>query len=111
MYFVSERAREDVKDKLVCQGPEELFEFYTRHLGVQYGHYWRSMPGWMRRGVERGIGRLSRNESLKRGVYSLNIEDRVRRYQNVFSIMPGETVDSLFRPEMLPQGAGDSIVD
>jgi len=111
MYFVCERARRDVKVALVGQGPDELFGGYTRHLGVQYGAYWRGMPGWFRHGVEKGIGRLSRNESLKRGVYSLNIEDRMRRYQNVFSIMPGEAVDSLFRRDYLPQGAGESIVD
>jgi asparagine synthase (glutamine-hydrolysing) len=35
----------------------------------------------------------------------------MRRYQNVFSIMPGETVDGLFRNGVLPSGAGDRICD
>ena len=35
MYFVCERARQDVKVALVGQGPDELFGGYTRHLGVQ----------------------------------------------------------------------------
>ena len=37
MYFVCERARQDVKVALVGQGPDELFGGYKRHLGVQYG--------------------------------------------------------------------------
>ena len=37
MYFVCERARQDVKVALVGQGPDELFGGYKRHLGVRYG--------------------------------------------------------------------------
>ncbi len=111
MYFVCQRARQDVKVALVGQGPDELFGGYTRHLGVRYGDYWRSLPGWLRKGLEAGIGRLPRNEALKRGVYSLNTEGRMQRYQNVFSIMPGDAIDGLFRAGMLPQGAGDSICE
>ncbi len=111
MYFVCQRAREDVKVALVGQGPDELFGGYKRHLGVQYGGVWRNMPGWLRGGIESGIGRLPRNETLKRGIYSLNIDERMRRYQNVFSILPGDAIDGLFRPGVLPAGAGDRICD
>jgi len=31
MYFVCERARQDVKVALIGQGPDELFGGYTRH--------------------------------------------------------------------------------
>ena len=44
MYFVCQRARQDVKVALIGQGPDELFGGYKRHLGVQYGSYWRGMP-------------------------------------------------------------------
>src|SRR6202051_4909464 len=48
MYFVCERAREDVKVALVGQGPDELFGGYRRHLGVRYGRLWARLPSWMR---------------------------------------------------------------
>jgi asparagine synthase (glutamine-hydrolysing) len=35
----------------------------------------------------------------------------MRRYQNVFSIMPGNEIDQLFRPDRLPDRAGDSVID
>ncbi len=98
MYFVCERARQDVKVALVGQGPDELFGGYNRHLGVQYGAHWRRLPQWLRSGVHAGIRHLPRQETLKRGVYSLDVEDRLQRYQNVFSILPGDDVDGLFRP-------------
>src|ERR1700734_3783168 len=40
MYFVCERAREDVKVALIGQGPDELLGGYRRHLGVRYGSLW-----------------------------------------------------------------------
>jgi asparagine synthase (glutamine-hydrolysing) len=111
MYFVCQRAHQDVKVALVGQGPDELFGGYTRHLGVRYGGAWRAVPKGLRSGFEAGAKRLPRREALKRGLYSLGIEDRLRRYQNVFSLMPGEGVDALFRPGLLPAGAGDEVLN
>ncbi len=111
MYFVSERARRDVKVALIGQGPDELFGGYTRHLGVTYGHHWRSIPPWLRGPLGSALGRLPRNETLKRGLASLDALDRMRRYQEVFSLMPGAAVDALFRPGALPARAGDTILD
>ncbi len=109
MYFVCQRAREDVKVALVGQGPDELFGGYTRHLGVRYGDYWRRLPRWMRRGLETGIDRLPRNPALKRGVSSLAAKSRLERYQNVFSILPGSKVNGLFRDGMAPEGEKGGI--
>jgi asparagine synthase (glutamine-hydrolysing) len=110
MYFVSQRARQDVKVALIGQGPDELFGGYKRHLGVRYGGYWRRLPGPVRMVLSSAIAQLPRNETLKRGVVSLGVEDRLRRYQQVFSLLRGEAVDGLFHEGLLPQDAGDRVL-
>ncbi len=111
MYFVCELAHQGVKVALVGQGPDELFGGYKRHIGVRYGEFWAALPNWARDPISSAIGALPRNETLKRGVYSLAISDRMRRYQHVLSIMPGETVDGLFHDDVLPSGTGDLVLD
>jgi asparagine synthase (glutamine-hydrolysing) len=111
MYIVCERARRDVKVALIGQGPDELFGGYTRHLGVRYGRLWRGMPRPLRAGAGAVLPRLPRNESLKRGIYALDIPDRLRRYQNVFSIQPANVIDGLFQDGVLESGAGDAILN
>jgi asparagine synthase (glutamine-hydrolysing) len=107
MYFVSQRARQDVKVALVGQGPDELFGGYKRHLGVHYGSWWRGLPKGLRSMAGFAVNRLPRNETLKRGVNSLGSEDRLKRYQNVFSLVSAETIDSLFRDEVRPEKQDD----
>lgn len=97
MYFVCQRARQDVKVALIGQGPDELFGGYKRHLGVHYGGHWRRLPKGLQSLTAALVAKLPRNETLKRGVHSLGIADRLERYQNVFSLVPGATVDGLFR--------------
>jgi asparagine synthase (glutamine-hydrolysing) len=109
MYYVCERARQDVKVALVGQGPDELFGGYKRHLGVQYGSMWRNAPAWLRKGVEWGVGQLPRSEALKRGVSSLATADRMERYQSVFSLLPGQSVDRLFRDGALSVDTGAAV--
>ncbi|MGA8223974.1 MAG: asparagine synthase (glutamine-hydrolyzing) [Candidatus Acidiferrales bacterium] len=111
MYFVCERARQDVKVALVGQGPDELFGGYRRHLGVRYGAVWGQLPKWMRAPISSTVAALPRNEMLKRGVYSLAIPDRMRRYQHVLSLLPGEQVDGLFPEGLLDSNPGDAILD
>jgi asparagine synthase (glutamine-hydrolysing) len=111
MYFVCQRAREDVKVALVGQGPDELYGGYRRHLGVQYGGTWRKLPSWLQSGFKSIIRQLPRNESLKRGLYSLDTDDRMMRYRDVFSIMPGSIIDGLFRQGILPENSGDNILE
>ena len=110
MYFVCQRAREDVKVALVGQGPDELFGGYRRHLGVRYGAMWAGLPAWMRRPISSTVSALPRNETLKRGVYSLAITNRLERYQHVLSLLPGEQVEGLFQDGLLPPDAGDAIL-
>ena len=107
---VCRRAREDVKVALIGQGPDELFGGYTRHLGVRYGHHWRRLPEPVRQGARSAFGML-RTPSVHRGLYSLDAEPRLTRYQQIFSLLPGAEVDGLFRDGVLPPGAGDAILD
>ena len=111
MYFVSQRARQDVKVALIGQGPDELFGGYKRHLGVHYGNWWRGLPQGLRSMVGFAVNGLPRNETLKRGVASLGTEDRLRRYQDVFSLAPATTIDGLFRDDLLPEGQDRELVD
>ena len=110
MYFVCQRARQDVKVALVGQGPDELFGGYKRHLGVHYGKTWRRLPIPVRHLTKLAVNRLPRNETLKRGVYSLGIEGRLQRYEHVFSLAPVETIRGLFRNDCLPGGNTDHAI-
>jgi asparagine synthase (glutamine-hydrolysing) len=111
MYFVSQRARQDVKVALIGQGPDELFGGYTRHVGVRYSNFWRRLPAGFRSAVGFAVHRLPRNETLKRGAHSLGNEDRLKRYQHVFSLTPATTIDGLFHDDLLPDGEGRELVD
>jgi len=111
MYFVCERARQDVKVALIGQGPDELFGGYRRHLGIRYSALWGSLPRWMRTPISSAITALPRNETLKRGVYSLDIPDRMERYQHVLSILPGNKIDELFQDGLLCPNTGDKILE
>jgi asparagine synthase (glutamine-hydrolysing) len=107
MYFVSQRARQDVKVALIGQGPDELFGGYKRHLGVRYGEWWRGLPAGLRSVIGYAVNGLPRNEMLKRGIHSLGAENRLKRYQDVFSLAPEERIDGLFRDDVLPQKQGN----
>jgi len=102
---------EDVKVALVGQGPDELFGGYIRHLGVHYGRYWRALPGKIRMNVGRAIKKLPRNEALKRAVYSLDIAERMKRYEHVFALMPGYEIDNLFHDDLLHVSMDDIVFD
>jgi asparagine synthase (glutamine-hydrolysing) len=110
MYFVCQRARQDVKVALVGQGPDELFGGYKRHLGVRYGSLWAGLPSWVRTPIASTVAALPRNETLKRGVHSLANPDRMRRYQQVLSLLPGGQVEELFHEGLLPPEGGDAIL-
>jgi asparagine synthase (glutamine-hydrolysing) len=56
------------------------------------------------------VNGLPRNEALKRGVSSLGTEDRLRRYQDVFSLAPAKTIDGLFREDLLPKGQSHELM-
>jgi len=111
MYFVCQRARQDVKVVIIGQGPDELFGGYKRHIGVRYGNAWRSLPAIVRSLGTTVVNHLPRNETLKRGVYSLGIDDPLKRYEHVFSLAPRETIDALFHRDGLPSSNGDGPIE
>ena len=110
MYFVAQRARQDVKVALIGQGPDELLGGYKRHLGVQYGSWWRESPALVRTLVAALVTRLPRNETLKRGVQALAEPERLRRHQRVFSLLPEGKIDDLFQADVLPQGSSERVL-
>ena len=111
MYFVCERARQDVKVALIGQGPDELLGGYLRHLGVRYGSLWARLPRMVRTAFTSAVAVLPRNEALKRGVNALAIPDRVLRYQNVLSLLPGRQVEELFHEGMLETNSDDALLE
>lgn len=111
MYHLCKRVRQDVKVAVMGQGPDELLGGYKRHLGVHYGWYWRSLPAWARSLSASTLSMLPRNETIKRGLFSLDTEDRLERYERVFSILPAETARALFREGVLPRGAEGALFE
>jgi asparagine synthase (glutamine-hydrolysing) len=100
-----------VKVALIGQGPDELFGGYKRHLGVYYGEWWRLLPGAIRAVVSLAVNGLPRNETLKRGVSSLGTKDRMRRYQDVFSLTPNRVIDALFQDHSVVNGKNHELID
>src|SRR5438477_5534689 len=111
MYFVSQRARQDVKVALIGQGPDELFGGYKRHLGVHYGDWWRGLPVGLRSMIGSAINGLPRNEMLKRGTRSLGIENRLKRYQDDFSLSPANNINGIFSYDVLPAKPAHELVE
>ena len=111
LYFGCKRAREDVKVALIGQGPDELFGGYIRHLGIRYGSWWRNLPAWVRTPLARISRSMPRSEAIKRGVGALATEDRMSRYRGVFSLLPAERINGLFREEQQPDNFEEAIME
>jgi asparagine synthase (glutamine-hydrolysing) len=111
MYVICARAGHDVKVALVGQGPDELFGGYTRHLGVHYGYLLRAAPLSVRRMLEKVVTVLPRNAALKRGVYSLGLAGRLRRYREVLSVATGSVINGLFRDGVLQDRSADAVFE
>jgi asparagine synthase (glutamine-hydrolysing) len=109
MYFVCKRAHQDVKVALVGQGPDELFGGYRRHLYARYGSTWAALPQWARSPVERAVGALPRNETLKRGLYAVGSGSNDRR-ERILSLLPGHQIDGLFQDGLLKSDSGERLL-
>ena len=110
MYFVCRLARQEVKVALIGQGPDELFGGYKRHLGVHYGKYWRALPNSIRKILKRTLVTLPRNETVKRGLYSLDVEHRMSRYREILSLLSPAGVMDLFKNQLVPLKIDDKIL-
>jgi asparagine synthase (glutamine-hydrolysing) len=102
MYFLSQRAREDVTVALTGQGPDELFGGYLRHLGVAMGSWWRRIPTSGRRLAESVARGTLRNETIRRGMSSLGVDPMVRRFEEVMSLVPAVELTSWFQDGLVP---------
>lgn len=96
MYFVCQRAHQDVKVGLVGQGPDELFGGYRRHMGARYGAAWATLPRWARVPLQKAISAVPRNETLKRGLYAVGDGSTPPSVDRILSLLPGEQIDGLF---------------
>lgn len=97
MYFLCMKAREGVKVAMVGQGPDELWGGYSRHLGLRYAHIWRHLSPAVRIPLSRVLSRIASDEVVRRGLFSLDERDRLRRYDKVFSLADESSVSGLFR--------------
>jgi len=52
-----------------------------------------------------------RNEALKRGLFSLETSNRLERFQNVFSLLPGDRINGLFHHGLLPPDIDSKILE
>jgi asparagine synthase (glutamine-hydrolysing) len=111
MYFVCQRARQDVKVVLMGQGPDELFGGYRRHVGVRYAGLSSAIPKWLRGLAASAINFLPRNETIKRGLCLLSAAERMKRCQQVLSLMPADKLDRLFAEGIVTPQTGDVILD
>ncbi len=111
MYFVCQRARQDVKVVLMGQGPDELMGGYLRHLGAYYGGVLRGLPRSIAtRAISLGRPFLH-GDSARRTLDALLGDARSERYQNILSIMNGSAVDGLFHDGLLPASAAHTMLD
>lgn len=110
MYFVCQRARQDVKVGLVGQGPDELFGGYPRHLGARYTHMWTSLPSWARVSAAWALGTLPRHEMLQRGLYALDSGRFSHRTERILSLMSGEQFLRLFQDGLLEADNGQRLL-
>ncbi len=110
MYFVSERARQDVKVALIGQGPDELLSGYRRHIGIYYGEFYRRMPGAVHRAVRGALEVLPGLTALRRASYSLDVPDRLTRYMNILTLVPPQTIDDLLQPGAAGENAESRIL-
>jgi len=110
MYFLCQRARQDVKVALMGQGPDELFGGYRRHLFARYGSWGKRLPG-SRFLVRSVANRVLDGASAARFLASFDTEDGMRSYESIFCQLPGAGVDGLFHDGLLGSCIDDQVLN
>ncbi|HRI12547.1 MAG TPA: asparagine synthase (glutamine-hydrolyzing) [Verrucomicrobiota bacterium] len=111
MFFVSQRARADVKVALMGQGPDELLGGYRRHVGVYYGQYWRCVPSPIRHAARHALDLIPGLTTFRRAAYSLDVPNRLARYLNVVTLLSPDLLADLFRPGLIANELSGKILE
>lgn len=109
MYFLCQRARQDVKVALMGQGPDELFGGYRRHLFARYSSYARMLPESSYALVGSLLNHVLDKASVSRLLSSLAPSDGLQKYRNMFSQLPGKELNALFHEGMLESDVEDKV--
>ena len=97
-YLICKLASSEVKVVLTGQGADEPFAGYPRHLGEYYGRYYRAIPKLFRSSlIHPMIQSLKRNERLKRAAASLQEENTIKRFLNIYKTLDSDLTDKLFK--------------
>lgn len=96
-YFVSLIASRKVKVALTGQGADEPWAGYHRHIGVQLSKLYSRLPFFLTENVAKLVGKIAKNERLKRGVLSLNEPDVLTRFVKIYSFYSDDMKARLFQ--------------
>jgi asparagine synthase (glutamine-hydrolysing) len=97
-YYLTKRARQDVKVVLTGQGADEPLAGYNRYRGEKLA----SSLGWIAGSpLSRGlVGALPRAERLKRAARSLSERDPVTRFAEIHRLFPEADLRALLQPDL-----------
>jgi len=112
-YFVSLLTSRKVKVALTGQGADEPWAGYHRYIGVKLSEVYSRLPLFLTEGaVAPIVGKLARNERLRRGVLSLSERDLLQRFVKVHSFFTPDLKEKLFQPwvrEMVAPNGDEAV--
>jgi asparagine synthase (glutamine-hydrolysing) len=109
MYYLCQRARQDVKVALMGQGPDELFGGYRRHLVARYGPYAKWLPSPARSVLKSAFKHVMDGASAARMAATIDARDEMQGIQAIFSQLPGSSAQNLFQDDLLATDTDDQV--